>query len=395
MRASDELRVVSTFLAPRSPVHDTETSVWKRQSAKPTNPNVEGVHVDALIIGAGITGLTAANQLVEQGRTVAVFDRDGVACGETGRDPGQITEAVDARFHLLKRQLGLDRAKVVAEALRAGVDGIEERVRESSIDCQFQRLPGYLFTEQRAQVAQLKSEAVAANDVGIRASFVNDVPLPFAARGAVRYEDQAQFNPVAYAEALAGRLGSMLFIGIEVTSVEDGDPCVVQTDAGRLTAGAVFFANSAQAGQGGSARRNVTLHRSYALAAPWKDAPPEGVFRDTDEPYHSIRWHEDQIVVSGDDPDSGGMQRLESWAHARFGDIHPTHRWSSQITRSKDGLPLIGLEAGRLNVYLAHGYARQGTAFGTYAGMLVADLISGAGNDLSGHAARLFDPSRS
>lgn len=359
------------------------------------------MHVDVAVIGAGITGLTAATLLRERGKTVAVLESREVAAGETGHTTGHITEAIDSRFHSLKRHIGLDGARVVARSLRAGIDGIESLIRNRSIDCGFRRLPGYLFTEQRGQVAQLKSEAAAAKAAGIEASFVAEVPLPFATRGAVRYENQAQFHPVAYAEALADSLKEVLFLGVQVTAVEDGEPCIIETSAGRMTAGSVFVATNAPLNDTFGTQFKIAAYRSSALAAPWRGAQPDGLFWDTDDPYHSIRWQDEFIIVGGEKQRVGqktetadSQDRLRNWINARVKELEPQYRWSAQLIGTLDGLPFIGLQAGKSRVYIATGYAGQGMAFGTYGAMLVADLITGAKSDLSAEAASLFDPSR-
>ena len=51
------------------------------------------------------------------------------------------------------------------------------------------------FSEDREK---LKREAEAARRLGAAAEFVNTVPLPFAAGGAVKVKGQAQFHPLKF-----------------------------------------------------------------------------------------------------------------------------------------------------------------------------------------------------
>ncbi|MEO6260699.1 MAG: FAD-binding oxidoreductase [Thermoanaerobaculia bacterium] len=375
--------------------------LWKPHPATPAKRPIDGMHVDVAIIGAGITGLTAATLLRERGRSVAVLEDRGVAAGETGHTTAHITEAIDARYHSLKRRFGLDHAKVIAQTLQAAMAGIEAQVRNRSIDCGFRRLPGYLFTEQRGQVSQLKSEASAAKEAGVAAAFVAEVPLPFATRGAVRFENQAQFHPVAYAEGLADSLRDGLFLGVHVDAVEDGQPCTIETNAGRMTAGSVFVATNSPLNDVFASGLKIAAYRSYVLAAPWKGQQPDGLFWDTEDPYHYIRWQDEFVIVGGEDHKVGQesettecLERLRSWMDARVPGLEPSYRWSGQIIESSDGLPFIGLQAGKSHVYIATGFAGQGMTFGTYGAMLVADLITGAQSDLSTEAAKIFNPSR-
>ena len=382
-------------------MNDPSAPLWNPQPSTSKPRSIDGTHVDVAIIGAGITGLTAATLLRERGRSVAIIEDKGVANGETGHTTAHITEAIDARFHAVKKRFGIAGAIVVARSLRAAIDAIEERVTKGSIDCGFRRLPGYLFTEQRGRIAPLKNEAAAAKEAGVAASFAAQVPLPFPTRGAVRFENQAQFHPVAYVEALASQLRDALFPGVHVTSIEDGEPCVVETSAGRMTAASVFVATNAPLNDVFATGLKIAAYRSYALAAPWTGAQPDGLFWDTDDPYHYVRWHGDMVIVGGEDHKVGQerktsdcFERLETWMAPRMPGLEPQNRWSGQIIEPSDGLPFIGLQAGKSHVYLATGFAGQGMTFGTWGAMLVSDLITGAKSELSESAAELFSPSR-
>ena len=92
---------------------------------------------------------------------------------------------------------------MVAEASRASLEKIAELVQRYSIDCRFRRVPGYLYTEKRKYVAELKNEASAARQAGLDAQWTTDVPLAFATRGAVLWPNQAQFHPGQYMAGLA------------------------------------------------------------------------------------------------------------------------------------------------------------------------------------------------
>ncbi len=132
------------------PVEPNTTSLWLSTGAAPKFESLrKDVHVDVAIIGAGITGLTAAVLLKNRGRRVAVIEKDRAGSGETGNTTAHVTEAVDARYQVLARTFSKDAAKLVAQAGRSAIGQIETFVREYAIKCRFRRLPGYLYTEKR------------------------------------------------------------------------------------------------------------------------------------------------------------------------------------------------------------------------------------------------------
>src|SRR5215212_5534024 len=180
------------------------TSLWDATAVSSQYQSLRGdLQADVVIIGAGITGLTAALLLAEKGRRVAVLEKETIGSGETGNTTAHITVALDARYHYVQRHYSKAEARLVAEASRASLEKIAELVERYSIGCHFRRVPGYLYTEKRKYVAELKNEAVAAREAGLDASFTTDVPLPFDTRGAVLWPNQAQFHPREYLSALA------------------------------------------------------------------------------------------------------------------------------------------------------------------------------------------------
>src|SRR5690349_8579625 len=160
------------------------TSLWQATSSAPSfEPLRDGLHVDVAVIGAGTTGLTAALLLAERGRTVAVLEKETIAAGETGHTTAHLTVAVDARYHSIRRKYGREEARLVAEAGLASIETIADLVQRYAIDCRFQRVPGYLYTEKRRYVSELKGEAAASREAGLDAQWTTDVPLPFSTRG--------------------------------------------------------------------------------------------------------------------------------------------------------------------------------------------------------------------
>ena len=359
-------------------------------------------HVDVAIIGGGITGLTAAILLKERGKSVAVIEKDRVASGESGHTTAHLTEAIDARYYYVARAFNKDAARIVAQASRAAIEQIASFIDRLSIDCRFHRVPGYLYTESRNKVAELKKEAAAASEAGVSARFVEEVPLPFPTRGAVVFDNQAQFHPREYLLALASRIpgdGSFLFDETFVTSIKEGQPCVVETAAGRITAEAIFQASDVPIAGFNSVFMKDAPYRTYAIAYRSDEKHPEGLFWDTADPYHYTRWQEtDQgtfMIVGGADHKVGQETDTEScfdelteYVSQRFGiEDPPDYRWSGQVIESADGLPFIGRSG---EIFVSTGYAGQGMTFGTVGGMIVADLITGRPNEW----ADLFDVKR-
>jgi len=380
-------------------VQQQSTSLWDATASSPEYPALQGdLHADVVIVGAGITGLTAALLLAEKGRRVAVIEKETIASGETGNTTAHLTVAIDARYHYVKRHYSKEEAKLVADASRASLEKIAELVERYAIDCHFKRVPGYLYTEKRKYVAELKSEAAAAREAGLEAQYVNTVPLPFETRGGILWPDQAQFHPREYIAALArhaAAAGVQIFERTFASKVERG---LVETEHGKVTADAVFMATNVPIQGFTHVHLKAAAYRTYAIAFQQDGPHPHGLFWDTADPYHYTRWQETDagtfLIVGGEDHRTGEEEdtegcfdRVASYTRQYFGEHQERYRWSGQVIEPHGGLPLIG---GTDDVYVSTGYAGQGMTFGTVGAMLVSDLILGIENPWKD----LFDPNR-
>jgi glycine/D-amino acid oxidase-like deaminating enzyme len=93
----------------------------------------------------GSPGLTTAYLLGREGEGVVVLDDGPIGGGETGRTTAHLASALDDRFTELERLHGEIGAKLAAESHAAAIDRIEAIVRDEHIDCDFERLDGFLF----------------------------------------------------------------------------------------------------------------------------------------------------------------------------------------------------------------------------------------------------------
>ncbi len=371
----------------------------------------ENLTVDVVIVGGGITGLTAAWLLKRSGRKVAVIERSRCMGGDTGYTTAHVTAVTDLRLSALRKSFGDDHARAAWDAGFAAIAQIDECVRTEAIDCDFAWVPGYLYAnggaESRpADLKALAAEAETATELGFDASYVERIP--FVNRPGVRFEGQARINPRAYLASLAKAVhgeGSAIF---EQTSVDDvsGDPPVVKAGDYSIQCGFVVVAtHNPIAGKAGflSAtllQTKLALYTSYAIAGRVKShTVPDALFWDTGDPYHYLRIEphrgHDVVIFGGEDHKTGQQAdtqacytRLEQAVKELLPDIALTHRWSGQVIETNDGLPLIGELAPKQ--FVSTGYSGNGITFGTVGAMMAADAVVGRRNPW----AELFDTGR-
>ena len=381
-------------------------SLWRgtHPAGPPASQLQRDVHADVAIVGGGITGLTAALLLARQGQRVVLLERDRIGSGETGNTTSHITEAVDIRYQTLIKDFGEEAAGLVAGSSREATTWMEQVAASGPDQCGFARLPGYLYTEKNADVEFLANELDAARRAGCDVEWVDRVPLPFPTRGAVRWNHQAQVHATRYLDRLlqmASAAGVAIFEGTPVIGVQEGTPCRVETEHATVEALAVVVAANVPINNRVLLHTKLAAYRSYAIAAEVPAGYVDGLFWDTDAPYHYTRCQvidgKTFLIVGGEDHKTGEKSDTEAcfdalvaYTRQRFGVTTEAYRWSGQIIEPVDGLPFIGLNSGSQHVYVGTGYSGNGITFGTVAGMIVSDAILGKTNPY----ATLFDATR-
>jgi len=388
-------------------------SPWKLAETEPTKPGLPvertdwpATTVDVVVIGAGITGLSTAYHLLEAGRSVLVLDKGDVASGETARTTAHVSNALDDHYYELERMHGHAGARLAAESHAAAIASIESIAAKEGIACDFARVEGFLFAAKASQENELEREYDAAKRAGLDVALVDRAPLPFEAGRALRFAQQAQFEPLAYVHGLARAIrekGGFIQTGVRVLRVEETKPARIHVDGGAvITASSVVVATNTPIVDTFAIHTKQAAYRSYAIgvAVP-KGSIERALYWDTEDPYHYVRLAQDDslLIVGGADHKAGQSKdpeqswaKLEQWTRERFPMAGETrYRWSGQVWEPVDGMAFIGRNPGRADhIYISTGDSGNGITHGALAGILITDLIMGRPN----RWATLYDPSR-
>lgn len=384
-----------------------QVSLWVATAGVTAYPSLAmNLDVDVAVVGGGIAGLTAALALKRAGNSVAVLEAARVGTGVTGHTTGKITALHRLAYTELAERHGPKVAGSYGQANQAAVEHIARVVAEEGIDCDFRRVSNYTYAESDDAVARVRDEAALAARLGLPSVFSTDVPLPFAVRGAVRFDDQAQFHAVKYLQGLARAVdgsGSHVFENSRVTAVRDGAPAAVETGGGTVRAREVIVAANYPIGEPGEYAARCYLHRSYLIASQAHAVRLDGTFISVDEPMRSILAIDvdgSSYVLTGGEGHratetgdaAGRYRRLAAFARERLGVGETSFRWSTQDTMPVDGLPYVGtLSETAAHLHVITGLRKWGLTNGTAGALILADSLSGRFNPW----AAVFDTTRS
>jgi glycine/D-amino acid oxidase-like deaminating enzyme/nitrite reductase/ring-hydroxylating ferredoxin subunit len=390
-------------------------SVWMDTAEVPLESQLtERTTADVCIVGAGIAGMTTAYLLAREGKSVVVLDDGPIGGGMTQRTTAHLVNALDDRYFELERLHGEEGSRLAAESHTAAIDKIEEIAAEEKINCEFERLDGYLFVPPRESKKVLEDELAAAHRAGLTdIEMVERVPWDsFDTGAALRFPRQGQFHPLKYLTGLAGAIKEKrgrIYTGTHAKEIEGGKQARVETTGGGVvTAGAVVVATNTPVNDLIAIHTKQAAYITYVIGARIpKGSVTRGLFWDTPDPYHYIRIETvgrganayDVLIVGGEDHKSGqeddGNKRfgaLERWTRHRFPMVESIeYRWSGEVMEPVDGLAFIGRNPmDSDNVFIATGDSGNGMTHGTIAGILLTDLIMGRKNPWES----IYDPSR-
>jgi len=379
--------------------------------------------VDVVVVGGGIAGLTTAYLLSRAGKKVAVVDDGNLGSGETGRTTAHITCALDYRYYSIEEKHGEEKARLAAKSHGTAIDTIESIAREEGIECDFERVDGFLFRGPGdTQQESLQKELKATQRAGIATELLERAPLDsFDTGPCIRFPDQAQFQPLKYLAGLGRAIsqrGGKIFTQTHVKDVRSAG--VTTEDGFKIAAKKVVVATNAPIiDKISKIYDRQVAYRTYVIAAQIKKgAVPRALYWDTGDrhakdaaAYHYVRVQkleeeedddhgDDLLIIGGEDHQTGSAgddaekrySNLESWARARFPVREIRYKWSGQVLEPADGMAFIGRNPKdkRKNIFIATGASGNGITYGTIAGILLTDLILGRKNEWS----RIYDPAR-
>src|SRR2546423_11304241 len=226
-------------------------SFWERTAQKfRTAPLSENLTADLCVVGAGIAGVSTAYLAARDNRQVVLIDDGPVGGGMTSRTTAHLVNAIDDRYIDIEKFLGEECARLTAESHTAAIDCTERIAREHNIDCDFERVDGYLFLPPGGSVKELMEELEAIHRAGLRdVARVDSAPdASITSDAMLRVPRQAQFHPLKFLNGVAGVIvdsGGKIFTGTRVVSVEDGDRVTIKSQDGyTITARAAVVANN-------------------------------------------------------------------------------------------------------------------------------------------------------
>jgi gamma-glutamylputrescine oxidase len=223
-------------------------------------PTLKGNHsADVCVVGAGITGLSAALNLAERGYKVTVLEANLVGWGASGRSGGQMIFGFGCDMSVIEKSAGKTAAKAMWDMSVEAIDTLRQRVDQHQIQCDLQQ--GHLHAAIKPrQMHELEEwQASLEKDYGYASLSLWNQQKIQSQMASERYigglydTNSGHIHPLNYTLGLAKAAldaGVIIYTDSSVTKVtRKSQANVCHTAQGQVTAKQVLFCGNAYMGK--------------------------------------------------------------------------------------------------------------------------------------------------
>lgn len=376
-------------------------TIWSETQNVPLfSPLERNVEADVCVIGGGIAGLTTAYLLMKEGKKVCLLEDFEIGSGQSGRTTAQFSSALDDHYFELEKMYDESTIKLIADSHQNAIEKVHSIVLKEQIDCECERVNGYLFSLGDPRTEVLQKEYSAAHRAGlINVAFLDRVPLLFFDSAAcLRFPQQLQLHPLKYLEGLARCLiqgGAEIYTQTHVSEIIKEQPIKVMTRTEHFVkCHSAVVATNTPINKLFSIHTKQAPYRTYVIGFKIpKESVTKALYWDTLEPYHYVRVESgpeyDVLIVGGEDHKTGQETHpethfisLEQWARRYFSVVTDViYKWSGQVMEPVDSLAYCGRNSFENDhVYVITGDSGDGMTHSTIGAMIITDQIMGRKN---------------
>jgi gamma-glutamylputrescine oxidase len=211
-------------------------------------PLSKSLKCDVLIVGGGVSGISAAAEFVKQGKSVALIERNIVGGGSAGRSAGFLTPDSELELHQLVRRYGPKAAREIWDAPLRGIERLVNGIKKFDIQCGLVEQDSLFLGLGKSGKEAVKSELECRESLGFTDQQTYDEQSLKSIIGSegysagIRYGGTYGINPLLCLQGFKDMLidhGMQVFESTELERIEDH---TAYTRGGSITADHIIVA---------------------------------------------------------------------------------------------------------------------------------------------------------
>ena len=381
-------------------------SIWQRRALLrfPERRLSNDTRCDVLVVGAGISGAMAAEQLTDAGLSVIVLDRRGAVRGSTLASTALLQYEIDTPLTKLAPRIGRTRAERIWRRSRLALDALRDRTRRLGIAADCADKTSLYLEGNVLDAAGLRAEATARRRAGfeVRLLSANAVRDAYGIRGRtglLSYHN-LEANPRRLAVGflrIALARGAGFYAPVEALAVEPhASGVTILTDQATIRARHVVFATGYELPKG-VPRKGHSIATTWAIATrpqPRALWPGRGFIWEASDPYLYLRvGPAGRVICGGEDETFSDAETRDALTGSKIAaieaklakllphvDARADYAWCGNFGGSTTGTPSIGPVPGMKHCYAVLGYGGNGITFSMMAAQILRAHICGDGD---------------
>lgn len=384
-----------------------QKSLWQKDNNLKNMESIDkNITTDILIVGAGITGVSIAYNLINSKNKVVLIEQGTCCNGVTSKSTGKLTYLQDLVYSKINKMYGFDFARLYYESQKDAIKMVKKIVKDNNIDCDLKKCEAITFTSDKNEIKKFQDEKNILDKFGVNYSSSSKNIDGTKIKEIISVKNTYVFNPVKYVKSLIKLIKNSNNIIIYENSMakavrKEEDYFITKVNNFEIKSKKIVFAcNYPFFILPGLIPLKTYLEKSYITATKVdKTFDISGI--NSNYPTISFRFHEEKdskyfIYLSNSSKICDKLNYNKNYdtcikeAKKIIGKS-PYYKWTNMDVMTNDHIPLIGrVSNDEANAFIATGYNTWGMTNGVIAGKVIYDLLTNKKNKY----INLFDPSR-